>query len=87
MALTMLCLYLALQHFNPTVSRQRFHHLFGAGIEPQQTLSLGYSLPDQLRVDAFQVCQDNQLLKTGLITDIARAIGVCLPPFFCSDTE
>ena len=76
-----------IQHFDPVVSHQRLHHLFGAGVESQQALTLGNALPDQLRIDALQVCQNDQLLEACFITDIAWAVRVCLPPFLCSNTE
>ena len=61
--------------------------MLGAGVEPQQALTLGDALPDQLRIDALQVRQNDQLLETCFITDIAWAVRVCLPPFLCSNTE
>ena len=76
-----------IQHFDPVVSHQRLHHLFGAGVESQQALTLGNALPDQLRIDALQVCQNDQLLEACFITDIAWAVRVCLPPFLCSNTN
>ena len=61
--------------------------MLGAGVEPQQALTLGNALPDQLRIDALRVCQNDQLLEACFITDIAWAVRVCLPPFLCSNTE
>ena len=61
--------------------------MFGAGVEPQQALTLGNALPDQLRIDALQACQNDQLLEACFITDIAWAVRVCLPPFLCSNTN
>lgn len=69
------------------ISYKGLHHLLCAGVQPEQSLTLGDSLANQLRIDAFKISKNDQLLEACFIPNISFGIRVCLAPFLCRDAE
>ena len=69
------------------ISYKGLHHLLCAGVQPEQSLTLGDSLANQLRIDAFKISKNDQLLQACFIPNISFGIRVCLVPFLCRDAE
>lgn len=54
---------------NTMISYKGLHHLLCTGIQPEQSLTLGDSLANQLRIDAFEISKNDQLLETCFISN------------------
>lgn len=66
---------------NTMISYKGLHHLLCTGIQPEQSLTLGDSLANQLRIDAFEISKNDQLLETCFISNISFGILMRLTPF------
>ena len=66
---------------NTMISYKGLHHLLCTGIQPEQSLTLGDSLANQLRIDAFEISKNDQLLEACFISNISFGILMCLTPF------
>ena len=69
------------------ISYKGLHHLLCAVVQPEQSLTLGDSLANQLRIDAFKISKNDQLLEACFIPNISFGIRVCLAPSLCRDAE
>ena len=69
------------------ISYKGLHHPLCAGVQPEQSLTLGDSLANQLRIDAFKISKNDQVLEACFIPNISFGIQVCLAPFLCRDAE
>ena len=56
------------------ISYKGLHHLLCAGVQPEQSLTLGDSLANQLRIDAFKISKNDQLLEACFIPNISFGI-------------
>ena len=66
---------------NTMISYKGLHHLLCAVVQPEQSLTLGDSLANQLRIDAFEISKNDQLLETCFISNISFGILMRLTPF------
>ena len=66
---------------------QYLHLLDGNLIQLNQSFALGQALVNEHGIEVLHVRQANQLIDSGIVTDVAFLVCIRLPPLFGSHAE